>query len=134
MLRLRLLHAHSCLYIWIVSHHLAFVYKRPNLVFDLSIYTKYRFGLDLTVSPALEESLQRRLISLESNLAGSLVQVGVGLKIDLARLLVCEDSIADLGSPKVQANVGHAVVQLKARLGVGSALVDVEFLQVVSDS
>ncbi len=58
-------------------------------------------NLELTIGPALEEGLERRLISLKSNLASSLVQVGVGLNKNLARLLVCEDSVTDLGSPKV---------------------------------
>jgi hypothetical protein len=56
------------------------------------------------------------------------------LNKDLARLLLSQDGIADLGTPKVHVHFAHFVIQLGAGLKVTSGLVDVNLLQIVSDS
>ena len=71
---------------------------------------------------------------LESNLSSCLVQSSIGLNKDLARLLLSQDGIADLGTPKVHVHSAHFVVQLGPVLKVTGGLVDVNLLQIVSDS
>lgn len=90
--------------------------------------------LYVAVNPTLEEVLQRGLVGLECDLASGFVQVCVGLDKDSARLLLCQDGITDLGAPEVQADVGHVVVHVNTGLDIGSALVDVNLLQVLAHS
>lgn len=82
----------------------------------------------------MDKLLQRRLILLQGHLASGLVQECVGLDENLARQLLGQNGVANLGAPKVEADVGHVVVHLKTGLDIGGGLVDVNLLQILANS
>lgn len=88
----------------------------------------------LPLDPALDDTLQRRLVLLDCDLARGLVQERVGLHKDLARLLVGDYHWADLATPVLHTHGRHLFKEeLVACLDVRGGLVDVQLLEEIAD-
>lgn len=88
----------------------------------------------LPLDPALDDTLQRRLVLVDCDLARGLVQERVGLHKDLARLFVGDYHWADLAAPVLHTHGRHLFEEeLGACLDVRGGLVDVQLLEKIAD-
>lgn len=88
----------------------------------------------IAVNPALDQALRRGLVLLARYLAGSFIQVSVGLNKHLSRLLLLQHHIPDLGTPELESDIGHAQEVLGAFFDVGRGLVHVKLLEELANS
>lgn len=85
------------------------------------------------IHPALDHALWCRLVVLDADIS-ILSHERVGLDKHLSRLLLQQHNIPDLGAPVLEPDVRHLKEILGSFFHVGCGLVDVQFLEEITDS